>query len=355
MQQVLTDLDEPVSAQDEVGWWNVPVQQHARELAVENLGIVIPKAKVLTTGQSSANLCPAPIASSGFHGQEMVNLYPQTPVPETGDLIDFSAEEEQPGTSPAEALDTGQRVHDLCPTSAAVPEAQGEKVAVTSQQQIRIQGEKGEEMFAVPLQQSARVEEAVFPPQQRSEHLGDSTRDMSQQPDEGTEKKAAGSPPQRQLHSSGVEEVSLLPQQLAGAEGVESPAEVLATGQSATNLCPAPATTVEFQGAGAVGPSLQRQHDVVKLLLPAKSLATGQSATDLCLVPTVSLQLQEAGEIGPTAQQQTEPWNVKNHPGEALAAGERVIDLCPTPTNVSYSLQPRLEIMQTDCEFTLPD
>ncbi|PIO23436.1 hypothetical protein AB205_0013190, partial [Aquarana catesbeiana] len=99
-------------------------------------------------------LCTALIASSGIHREEMVNLYPQTPVVETGDLIDFSAEEEQPGeppaeeelllgpnftvlcpaptevsvklqgTSPAEALATGQRVQDLCPTPAAVPEAQ---------------------------------------------------------------------------------------------------------------------------------------------------------------------------------------------------------------------------------------
>ncbi|PIO33533.1 hypothetical protein AB205_0058830, partial [Aquarana catesbeiana] len=211
----------------------------------------------------------------------MVNLYPQAPVAETGHLIDFSAEEEQSGeppaeelvlgpnftvlcpaptavsvelqeTSPVEALATGQRVQGLCPTSVAVPEAQGEKVVVTSQQQIRIQGEKGEEL--------ARVEEAVFPPQQSSMHLGDSTTDMSsQQPDEGMEKEAEGSPPQRQLHSFGVEESSLLPHRLARAEDVESPAEVLAIGQSATNFCPAPATTVEFQGAGTVGPSLQRQ------------------------------------------------------------------------------------------------
>ncbi|PIO26310.1 hypothetical protein AB205_0018410, partial [Aquarana catesbeiana] len=129
MQQVLTNLDDPVSAWDDLGWRNVPVQQHARESAVENLEIAIPKAEVLTTGQSSVNLCPAPIASSEFHGKEMVNLYPQTPVIETGDLIDFSAVEEQPDEPPAEEL-------------------------------------------------LARVEEAVFPPQQRSVHLGDSTTDM---------------------------------------------------------------------------------------------------------------------------------------------------------------------------------
>ncbi|PIO15952.1 hypothetical protein AB205_0098230 [Aquarana catesbeiana] len=241
-----------------------------------------------------------------------------------------AASVELQGTSPAEALAKGQRVQGLCLTSVAVPEAQGEKVAVTSQQQIRIQGEKVEEVFIVPPQQSARVEEAVFPPQQRSVHLGDSTIDMSsQQPDEGMEKEAVGSSPQWQLHSLEMEESSLLPQRLAGVEDVECPAEVLATGQSATNLCPAPATTVEFQGAGAVGPSLQRQADVVKLLLPAESLATGQSVAGLCLPPTVSLQLQEAGVIGPSAQQQTKPRNVKNHAAEALAAGQRVNDLCP--------------------------
>ncbi|PIO22734.1 hypothetical protein AB205_0182340, partial [Aquarana catesbeiana] len=111
-----------------------------------------------------------------------------------GDLIDFSAEEEQPdeppaeelvsgpnfsvlcpaptavsvelqGISPAEALVTGQRVQDLCPTPVAVPEGHGEKVAITSQQ-----------------------------------------------PDEGTEKKAASSLLQWQLHSLRGEEFSLLPQ-----------------------------------------------------------------------------------------------------------------------------------------------
>ncbi|PIO29759.1 hypothetical protein AB205_0051670, partial [Aquarana catesbeiana] len=288
-QQVLTDLDDPVSAWDDLGWRNVPVQQHARESAVENLEIAIPKAEVLTTGQSSANLCPTLIASAEFHGQEMVNLYPQTPVAETGDLIDFSAKEEQPDEPPAEEL---RGVQDLCPTPVAVLEAQSEKVAITSQQQI--QGEKGEEVFFVPLQQLARVEEVVFPPQQSSVHMGDSITDMlSQQPDEEMEQEAAGSPPQWQLHSLGVEESSLLPQRLAGAEGVKSPAEVLATGQSATNLCPAPATTVKIQGAGAVGPSLRRQADVVKLLLPAESLATGQSTAGLCLAPTPRKEIMQ--------------------------------------------------------------
>ncbi|PIO11919.1 hypothetical protein AB205_0063740, partial [Aquarana catesbeiana] len=258
----------------------------------------------------------------------------------TGDLIDVSVGEEPPSKPPAKVLATGQRVQDLCPTPVAVSEAQGEKVPVTFQQQI--QGEKGEEVCVVPPQQLARVEEAAFLPQPRSVHLGDSTTDMSfQQPDEGMEQEAAGSPPQWQLHSLGVEESSLLPQGLARAE-------VLATGQSSTNLCPAPATTVEIQGAGAVGPSLRRQADVVELLLPAESLATGQNVAGLCLAPTISSQLQGIGTVGPSVQQQAKPWNGKHHPAEALTARQRLNDLCPTPTVINYSLQPRKEIMRED-------
>ncbi|CAI9545536.1 unnamed protein product, partial [Staurois parvus] len=47
-------------------------------------------------GQPLSELCPALVTSSGFHRQEMVNPYPQTPVPETGDLIDVSARGNQP-------------------------------------------------------------------------------------------------------------------------------------------------------------------------------------------------------------------------------------------------------------------
>ncbi|PIO23342.1 hypothetical protein AB205_0112900, partial [Aquarana catesbeiana] len=245
-----------------------------------------PPAQELASGQNITELCPAPTAAS-------VELQ---------------------GTSPAEALVTGQRVQDLYPTSVAVLEAQV--------------GQGGGSKLSSPAKIHA-------PGRQYQRH-------------EGTEEEAAGSPPQWQIHSLRAEEASFLPQRLAGVEDVESPAEVLATGQSATNLCPAPATTVEFQGAGAVGPSLQRQADVLKLLLPTESLATGQSSAGLCQAPTVSLQLQEAGAIDPSAQQQTEPWNVKKHPAEALAAGQRVNDFCPTPTEVNYSLEPRMEIMQTD-------
>ncbi|PIO09646.1 hypothetical protein AB205_0108850, partial [Aquarana catesbeiana] len=110
----------------------------AEKSAVENLEIAIPKA--------------------------------ETPVIEIGDLMDCSAEEEQPGeppaeklvlepnftelcpapteasvelpeTSPAEAMITGQRVQDLCPTPVAVLKAQVEEVVVTPEQQIRTQGE----------------------------------------------------------------------------------------------------------------------------------------------------------------------------------------------------------------------
>ena len=90
------------------------VQQHARESAVETPEIAVPKVEVLTTGHSSASLCPAPIASSGFHGQEMVNLYPQTPIPETGDLIDFSVEEEPPSEPTAEERASRHSAADLC-------------------------------------------------------------------------------------------------------------------------------------------------------------------------------------------------------------------------------------------------
>ena len=44
----------------------------------------------------------------------------------------------------------------------------------------------------------------------------------------------------------------------------------------------AEADGVKFQGARAVGPSLQQRAEVVKLLLPAESLATEQSATGHC-------------------------------------------------------------------------
>ncbi|PIO30337.1 hypothetical protein AB205_0116800, partial [Aquarana catesbeiana] len=119
------------------------VQQHARELAVKTLEIAIPKPEVLTTGQSSANLCPAPTVASAFLREERVqDLCPTLlAIPETGDFIDISVEEEPPSKPPAEVLATGQRVQDLCPTPAAVLKAQGEEVAVYRELQIRIQGE----------------------------------------------------------------------------------------------------------------------------------------------------------------------------------------------------------------------
>ncbi|PIO40632.1 hypothetical protein AB205_0152950, partial [Aquarana catesbeiana] len=118
----------------------------------------------------------------------------------------------------------------------------------------------------------------------------------SAQPDEGMEKEATSSPPQWQLHSLGGEEFSLLLQRLAEADDVESPAEVLVTGQSATKLCPAMATTVEFQRAGAVGSSLQPRitecmdlmdcsEDVIDCASPAQVLAAGQSTADPCSTP----------------------------------------------------------------------
>ncbi|PIO39015.1 hypothetical protein AB205_0050390, partial [Aquarana catesbeiana] len=70
----------------------------AEESAVENLE-KIPKAEALTAGQSSANLCPALIASFGFHGQEMIT--------ESMDLMDCS-EDVIDYASPAQVLAAGQ-------------------------------------------------------------------------------------------------------------------------------------------------------------------------------------------------------------------------------------------------------
>ncbi|PIO38653.1 hypothetical protein AB205_0170210, partial [Aquarana catesbeiana] len=207
------------------------VQQHARESAVETPEIDVPKPEVLTTGQSSANLCTAPIVASAFLREERVqDLCPTLlEIPETGDLIDVSEEEEPPSKPPAEVLATGQRVQDFCPTPAAIVGAQGEEVAVYRELQIRIQGENAVVTSQLQLD-LVSVDGPVV----------------------STDRK---------------------------------PAEVLATGQNATNLYPTPATVAEFQGAGAVGLSPQQlagADDVGKLLRPAELLATEQSAAVLC-------------------------------------------------------------------------
>lgn len=66
--------------------------------------------EVLTIGQSSASLCPASVTSSGFQGQVIVRLYFQPPAPETGNLIDVSAEEENPSEPSVEELVSGQTI-----------------------------------------------------------------------------------------------------------------------------------------------------------------------------------------------------------------------------------------------------
>ena len=96
-----------------------------------------------------------------------------------------------------------------------------------------------------------------------------------------------------------------------------SPAQVLATGQSATNLCPASETTVEFQGAGGVGPSLQQQAEVVKLLLPAESLAAGQDAADRCT--PLQLELISGDETVVSTH---------SNPAEKLATEQSATSLC---------------------------
>ncbi|PIO12417.1 hypothetical protein AB205_0215630 [Aquarana catesbeiana] len=95
-----------------------------------------PPAEELLSGPKFTVFCPAPTVASAFLREERVqDLCPTfLPIPETGDLIDVSVEEEPPGKPPAEVLATGQRVQDLCPIPAAIVEAQGEKMAITSQQ-----------------------------------------------------------------------------------------------------------------------------------------------------------------------------------------------------------------------------
>ncbi|PIO12366.1 hypothetical protein AB205_0152500, partial [Aquarana catesbeiana] len=133
-----------------------------------------PLTEELLSGPKFTVLCPAPTVALAFLREEVVSLSPTTltgtcdflpaasmelkqtspaedlvteqrvqdlcptllPIPETGDLIEVSVEEEPPGKPPAEVLATGQRVQDLCPTLAAIVEAQGENAVITSQLQL---------------------------------------------------------------------------------------------------------------------------------------------------------------------------------------------------------------------------
>lgn len=86
-------------------------------------------------------------------------------------------------------------------------------------------------------------------------HLGDHTRETSsQQPDGGTGDRAAGSSPQ-QFHRLEAEEAVLLLQQSERVEDVESPAEVLTTGQSTHGLFLTPTVSSGFQGVGPLSPA----------------------------------------------------------------------------------------------------
>ncbi|PIO14989.1 hypothetical protein AB205_0159990, partial [Aquarana catesbeiana] len=217
------------------------VQQHAIESAVENLEIAIPKAEVLTTGQSSANLFPALIASSGFHGQEMVNLYPQTSVTETGDLIDFSVEEEQPDEPPAEELLSGPKFTVLCPAPTVASAFLREEVVDLSPTTLT-----GTCDFlpaaSIELQQTSPIEDLVS--EQRVQDL-----------------TLLAIPETGDLIDISVEE----------EPPSKPPAEVLATGQRVQDLCPTPAAIMEAQVSScipqacwAVSPDAQ-QHDGLSL------------------------------------------------------------------------------------------
>ncbi|PIO34514.1 hypothetical protein AB205_0038780, partial [Aquarana catesbeiana] len=217
------------------------VQQHARESAVENLEIAIPKAEVLTTGQSSANLCPALIASPGFHGQEMVNLYPQTSVAETGDLIDFSVEEEQPDEPPAEELLSGPKFTVLSPAPTVASAFLREEVVGLSPTTLT-----GTCDFlpaaSMELQQTSPAEDLVS-----EQRVQDLTLLAIPEPGDLIDISVEEEPPSK------------------------PPAEVLATGQRVQDLCPTPAAIVEAQVSScipqacwAVGPDA-RQHDRLSL------------------------------------------------------------------------------------------
>ena len=85
MQQVLTPLDEPVSAQDELGWRNASDQP-------------------LDKGM----------------GEEEAIFIPQTQIT---DLIDFQSEDDMEDKSPAKVLALGQSATILGPGLSAIPEA----------------------------------------------------------------------------------------------------------------------------------------------------------------------------------------------------------------------------------------
>ncbi|PIO28028.1 hypothetical protein AB205_0033740, partial [Aquarana catesbeiana] len=152
MQQVLTDLDDPVSARDTLGWGNASIQhpdEDTEDGAVgSSLQPQITECMDLMDFSSEDVIDYASPAQwiSEMQGGESAIPPPQQGFVHLGDNTGERAFQQQMApqnddTNPAKALATKQRVQDLCPTPAAVLEAQGEEVAVTPEQQIRIQGE----------------------------------------------------------------------------------------------------------------------------------------------------------------------------------------------------------------------
>ncbi|PIN89402.1 hypothetical protein AB205_0066650, partial [Aquarana catesbeiana] len=176
------------------------------------------------------------LASSGFHGQEMVNLYPQTPVAETGNLIDFSAEEEQPDEPPAEELLSGLKFTVLCSAPTVASVFLREEVVFLSPTTLTVTC-GFLPAATMELQQTSLAEDLVS--EQRVQDLCPTLLAI---PETGDLKdfSVAGEPPSK------------------------PPAEVVVTGQRVQDLCPTPAAIVEAHGENAVVTS-QLQLDLVSV------------------------------------------------------------------------------------------
>ncbi|PIO09207.1 hypothetical protein AB205_0133670, partial [Aquarana catesbeiana] len=214
--------------------------------------------------------------------------YPQTSVAETWDLIDFSAEEEQPDEPPAEELLSGPKFTVLCSAPTVASAFLREEVVGLSPTTMT-----GTCDFlpasSMELQQTSPAEDLVS--EQRVQDLCPTLLAISE--------------------TEGLIDVSV------EEEPPSNPsAEVLATGQIVQDLCPTPAAIVEAQGENAVITS-QLQLDLVSVdgasdptCIPQGCWAVGpdpQQQDGVSPVPLSSLQrqkgLQGEGPVRPSPQQ----------------------------------------------------
>ncbi|PIO32017.1 hypothetical protein AB205_0157880, partial [Aquarana catesbeiana] len=133
-------------------------------------------------------------------------------------------------------------------------------------------------------------------------------------------------------------------QQHARESAVETPeiavlkTEVLITGQSSANFCPAPTVASAFLREEVVGLSpttltgtcdfLPAASMELEQTSPAEDLVTEQRVQDLC--PTL-LAILETGDLIDISVEENAP---SKPPAEVLAIGQRVQDLCPTPAAI---------------------